>query len=294
MRIAHKGMNHGMARAAWKGQRGLSLVELMISMVLGLVVMGAAFAVFMSNQTTFRASEGLNRIQENARVAFELMARDIRSAGGSACSNASMIEASNDEALDFRGSPVDGDGDVLTVRSGADSSYRVVSSTSTSVELDDDQIDDAGDAFSAGDLLLLCNARKTFIVEATDVDGLVVSFDELPGGYDPANDEFAPPTAVVLARYRDVTWSVQENNREPGATSLYVTRAGGDREEVAEGVGDLQFEYLDAVSGNYQASPAGADVIAVRISMTLTGDDIDGDALERTTSHVVSMRSRTL
>ena len=278
-------------------QVGVSLVELMIAMVLGLVVMGAAFAVFMSNQSTFRASEGLNRIQENARVAFELMARDIRSAGGSACSNASMIEAVDDEgaviqeALDFRGSPVDGDGSVLTVRSGDDSAYRVVDSTPSSVKLDPDQIADASEAFSAGDLLLLCNARKTFVVAAIDVDGNEVTFDPLPGGYDPANDEFAPPTAVVLARYRDVTWSVKGNSR--GGDSLFVTRSGGDDEEVAEDVQSLAFEYLDATTGTYAASP-GADVIAVRISMTLTGDRIDGDRLERTTSHVVSMRSRTL
>lgn len=282
----------GSGPASPRHSTGLSLIELMISMVLALVVMGAAFAIFMSNQSTFRTSEGLSRIQENARVAFELMARDIRAAGGSACSNASMIENTGDAAMDFRNSSVAGDANTLTVRSGDDTAYRIVDSTSTSVELDSDQIADATEAFSEGDFLLLCNARKTFVVEATGVSANTVDFDELPGSYDPANDEFAPPTAVVLARYRDVSWFVQGNPR--GGSSLYVSRMGGAAEEVAEGVEDLDFEYLDAMSGNYQASPTGIDVIAVRISMTLTGDDIDGDPLSRTSSHVVSMRSRTL
>lgn len=271
---------------------GLSLVELMISMVLGLIVMGAAFAVFMSNQATFRTSEGLGRIQENARVAFELMARDIRAAGGSACSTASMIEDTGARSLEFRGSPVAGSNSQLTVRSGDDTAYRVVDSTSTSVDIDPAQLADATDAFSAGDFLLLCNARKTFVVEATSVSSNRVQFAQLPGAYSPADDEFAPPEAVVLARYRDVRWFVNNNGR--GGSSLYVSRLGGNAEEVAEGVQNLAFQYLDATTGTYQNAPAGLDVTAVRISMTLTGDAIDGTPLSRTSSHVVSMRSRTL
>lgn len=282
----------GFGPASPRRSAGVSLVELMIAMMLGLVVMGAAFAVFMSNQSAFRASEGLNRIQENARVAFELMARDIRAAGGSACSSASMVELTNNESQQFRSSPVDGDSATLTVRSGDDTAYRVVDSTSGSVELDPAQLPDATEAFSAGDFLLLCNARKTHVVEANSVSGNEVEFDQLPGGYDPANDELAPPTAVVLSRYRDVSWFVQQNPR--GGSSLYVARSGGAAEEVAEGVSELTFEYLDGMDGEYKLSPAGIDVIAVRIAMTLTGDDIDGDSLSRTSTHVVSMRSRAL
>lgn len=284
-----------MQRAPHGGRRreaGLSLVELMISMVLGLIVMGAAFAVFMSNQATFRTSEGLGRIQENARVAFELMARDIRAAGGSACSSASMVEDTGARSLEFRGSPVAGNANQLIVRSGDDTAYRVIGSTSTSVEIDPDQLADATDAFETGDFILLCNARKTFVVEATGVAGNVVEFAQLPGAYSPSEDAFAPPDAVVLARYRDVRWFVNDNGR--GGTSLYVSRLGGDAEEVAEGVEDLAFQYLDATTGTYQNAPAGLDVTAVRISMTLTGDDADGNELSRTSSHVVSMRSRTL
>ena len=74
-----------------KRMSGMSLIELMVAMVLGLVVLGAAFAVFMSNQATFRVNEDVNRMQENARVAFEMISRDIRAASGSACSNASVM-----------------------------------------------------------------------------------------------------------------------------------------------------------------------------------------------------------
>jgi type IV pilus assembly protein PilW len=64
---------------------GFSLVELMIALVLGLVVIGAAVSIFLSNQQTFRTTENLARLQENARFAFESMAREVREAGGTPC-----------------------------------------------------------------------------------------------------------------------------------------------------------------------------------------------------------------
>ncbi len=67
------------------GARGLTLVELMISMLLGLLVVGSASAIFLSNRQTYRATEALGRIQEGSRMAFELMARDVREAGGNPC-----------------------------------------------------------------------------------------------------------------------------------------------------------------------------------------------------------------
>ncbi len=65
--------------------RGLTLVELMIGMTLGLFVIGGVVSVFIANQQAARTTDSLSHIQENARLAFELMARDIRGAGGLPC-----------------------------------------------------------------------------------------------------------------------------------------------------------------------------------------------------------------
>lgn len=66
---------------------GVTLVELMIALVLGLVVTGAALALFATNRRTYIATESLGRIQENVRASFELMARDLREGAGNACGN---------------------------------------------------------------------------------------------------------------------------------------------------------------------------------------------------------------
>jgi len=272
---------------------GFGLAELMIAMALGIIVIGAAFAIFQSSQTTFRSNEGLSRIQESARAAFELMSRDIRAAGGSACSNFSVVEGAGAQAELFRNDAVSGSADSLRVVSGDDTAYRVEGSSATSVTLDADDVTLASDVFQVNDFLILCNARKTHVVRATALAGRTVTFAALPGGYVPTSDEYAPPAAVVLARFRDANWFVNDNGRD--GRSLFVSRNGGAAEEVAEGVQDIAFSYLREGATDYVDAPADwRDVIAVRITMTLQGADVDGNELQRTASNVVSMRGRTL
>lgn len=84
-------------RPARPGQRGLTLVELMVAMVLGLLILGGVISIFLSNRQAFRTSEQLARIQENARTAFELMSRSVREAGGVPCgSNMPVANVLND------------------------------------------------------------------------------------------------------------------------------------------------------------------------------------------------------
>lgn len=60
---------------------GLTTVELLVALVLGLVLVGGALSLFISNRATFHANENLARMQENARFAFELLMRETREAG---------------------------------------------------------------------------------------------------------------------------------------------------------------------------------------------------------------------
>ncbi len=68
-----------------RAMRGFSLIELMIAMLLGLLVVGGAIGIFVSNRRAYNATESLSRVQENARVAFEMMSRDVREAGATPC-----------------------------------------------------------------------------------------------------------------------------------------------------------------------------------------------------------------
>jgi type II secretory pathway component PulJ len=65
----------------YKKQQGLSLIELMIGMVLGLFLMFGLIRVLITSNQTFSASDNLSRLQENGRVAMGLISTDIRRAG---------------------------------------------------------------------------------------------------------------------------------------------------------------------------------------------------------------------
>ncbi|MCD9086515.1 prepilin-type N-terminal cleavage/methylation domain-containing protein [Stenotrophomonas sp. SY1] len=272
---------------------GFSLIELMIALVLGLMVIGAAFVMFQSNRNSFRAAEGVNRIQEGARVAFELMSADIRSTGGGGCSSSSTVETTGDLSLAYRDAPISGSGSELTLVSGEDAAYKVTASTTTSVTLDATQIDDATEVFEAEDVILLCNARKSYVVEVVSVDASTITFAALPESYNLTDDERVPPSSVVVARLRSTRWYVADNPR--GGSSLYVSRFGQAGEEVVEGVQSVAFSYLPLGSSSYTATPGvWTDIIGVRADLVLEGENVDGKALTRRTSNVVSLRSRTL
>lgn len=66
-------------------QRGFTMIELMIALLLGLLVVAAASSLFLSNKRVYGATEAVGRIQENQRSAFEILARDIREAGTNPC-----------------------------------------------------------------------------------------------------------------------------------------------------------------------------------------------------------------
>jgi type IV pilus assembly protein PilW len=60
---------------------GFSLVELMIAMVLASLVGMAAYTVFSSSSRSSMAQEDVSEAQQNVRVAMDVLAKDIRSAG---------------------------------------------------------------------------------------------------------------------------------------------------------------------------------------------------------------------
>jgi type IV pilus assembly protein PilW len=66
-------------------QLGLSLVELMISITLGLILMAGVVQMFVSSKVTFNSQQSVSRIQETGRLAIEFMSKDIRAAGNYGC-----------------------------------------------------------------------------------------------------------------------------------------------------------------------------------------------------------------
>jgi type IV pilus assembly protein PilW len=67
-----------------KRQAGLTLVEMMIAITLGLVVLLAIGSIYSGSRQTYRVQEDNARIQESGRYALEVIGRSIRQAGADA------------------------------------------------------------------------------------------------------------------------------------------------------------------------------------------------------------------
>ncbi|MFC3114316.1 PilW family protein [Cellvibrio fontiphilus] len=79
-----------------KKQLGLSLIELMIAITLGLILITGVLQVFISSKTVYTTQQALSRIQETGRLAVDFLARDIRMAGYMGCaSRSSEMKVSN-------------------------------------------------------------------------------------------------------------------------------------------------------------------------------------------------------
>ncbi|MDR2259471.1 MAG: PilW family protein [Azoarcus sp.] len=72
-------------RRALPRQGGMTLIELMISLLLGLFVIGGVLGIFTASREASRVNENLARVQENIRVAFDLMGHSIREADSNPC-----------------------------------------------------------------------------------------------------------------------------------------------------------------------------------------------------------------
>jgi len=87
-------------------QSGIGLIELLVSMLIGLFVMAGVIQMFATTTQNAVAASGSSRIQENIRYAFARMREDISQSGNLGCYNTPFI---NKNLIDL---DEDGDGSV--------------------------------------------------------------------------------------------------------------------------------------------------------------------------------------
>lgn len=68
-------------------QRGLTLIELMVSVAISLAVLSSLVYVYVGSRGAYRTNDALARVQETGRFALEFIARDLRQAGYMGCTS---------------------------------------------------------------------------------------------------------------------------------------------------------------------------------------------------------------
>ena len=291
-------MSHLQRQPTRRTQTGFTLIELMISLVLGLLVVSAAAGIFLSNQRTFRATEGLARIQENARVAFELMARDLREAAGNPCGkNLPVANVLNGASSGTGPWWMRWDPGLVGYENGAlggsaagtDALELLTSGNSpVTVAAHDQQTGNPGSpaiikvnithhGLRDNDIVVICDYTQASIVQLSKAaDGNVALGFNKGSSASPGNctKDLGVPvlcTATgysksygsnsLIAKLYAARWYVADNGR--GGRSLYrvYMDKGAEQpaEEVAEQVQDMQLEYLQSGKAGYVAASAVTD-----------------------------------
>jgi type IV pilus assembly protein PilW len=335
-------------------QRGFSLVELMVALVLGLLVIGGVGGVFLSQRELYRQNENLARMQESARYAFEVMARSLREAGGNLCVASKVANVLNNASSNWwsnwgegihgyegdnnlfpkafgtgRAERVSGT-DAVVVWSGTLNEGLVITDHNpTSAQF---KVNTTRHGLEDGDIVMACdNNDHAAIFQVTNANSSNVTIvhntgasvspgncsqylgypvppncGQPPGNPDPPSYTFG--NGGFISKLAAYAWYIGYNGR--GGRSLYRLKlqnnsgaAGGTAEEVAEGVSDLQIQYLIAGNTDYVDASSVTDwtkVVAVRLEFTL--QSLENVAvnekgagqrpLERTWNTVVTLRNR--
>lgn len=66
-------------------EAGLTMIELMVALLIGLLLIGGAIQIFVSNRAAYAFNEGFSRLQENGRFALDTMEYHTRLAGYLGC-----------------------------------------------------------------------------------------------------------------------------------------------------------------------------------------------------------------
>lgn len=70
-------------------QSGLSIIELMIAMVVGLILIAGVLSIFLSSRKSYGVNSAVARVQQNARFSLDYIRTATRMAGYMGCGNSS-------------------------------------------------------------------------------------------------------------------------------------------------------------------------------------------------------------
>lgn len=288
-----------------RNHAGMTLIELMIAMLLGLIAIGGMLGIFLAGNETSRRTDDLARIQENARIALELMGRSLREAGGNACGvlpdKIDLTPGIREDdwwtgSANFKNAvrgygPADAfpaHGSVAKA-SNSDAFIAISASAGTTTVTSNSPLRVHNFQGLTSTALFGCN-------NSTGV-GFIFKLNAPP-----TTNTLAvtlPQPINTVARLSPEAWFVGENGRD--GTSLYRTGIDGVPEEIAPDITAMQILYLLPEADDYVPASGIADddwpkVVAAQIQITLArtaGPGPGASTIARRITQTVMLRNRS-
>jgi type IV pilus assembly protein PilW len=293
----------------------------MISMLLGLIVVGGVLGIFVANSETYRRTDDLARIQENARVAEQFMNRSMREAGGNPCglpSNMSLIFHGSDVSTgswwsggeDFKSSfrgyaggngfPARGGVEMVA---GSDAFIAVSGNSFAKAVISDSPPGGSmnihsKEGFAENDILFACSENKGLgvVFKAGGISASGTNWQVKRAT--PFGGTVAGMAATALGKISAEGWFVGKNTR--GGTSLFraFIGDGGQPEEIASDVSSMSIQYLlpdkdEYVAANEITNEADwSGVVAAYIELTISKKTGNDQPIVRTVGMTINLRNR--
>ena len=257
MNRVHKQLPFQSARKSLRHQRGVTLVELMVALALGLLITVAMLKVYVDASGLYRFNEGLARVQENGRFALEFIRRDARVAGFWGCySDAPLtyqISATSDAWLDVAAGHITGtndDGlnsaDSITFRS-ATGSGTLVNTTMTAAS-DSVSVDSVA-TITSGMAALISDCDNGDIFQVTGISGTSLAHAAGTNTNTSANlsKPYASGSRVYQAQQSTFCIALGADPSQPSLRRLTNPTSGqtcaSNGDELIEGVENMQILY---------------------------------------------------
>jgi len=138
-------------------ESGFTLVELLITMTISLIILTALSSTFLMQRKIYDVQEQVVEMVQNARVAMDMMTREIRMAGYMVVDNAITNQGNN--TITFL---CDIDSDIVTT---VDTNPAGVGATSITVDLND-----SDDYVATTDYIYISDGINTDFIRATGFD----------------------------------------------------------------------------------------------------------------------------
>ncbi len=74
-------MRQSVHRTHWADHKGFTIIELLITMAIAGMVMGAIYSIFISSNRSYRTQDNVADAQQRVRVGIDFIAHDLRMAG---------------------------------------------------------------------------------------------------------------------------------------------------------------------------------------------------------------------
>lgn len=274
--------------AQGQSSKGFTLVELMVAMVIGLLMMGGVIQVFTSNKQTHRLQEAMARVQENGRIAIQIMSQDIRMADFWGCTTSSTDIFNNLDPDDPRNTTdidlndggiggTDGATDTITLQGAFGGSMYITPPFMLNTAADISVSPDAT-MIKEDDIILIsdCNSGDIFEVTSVDTNSAVQTNVVHNGAGININQRLSRTYIGDASIYvmRRITYAVTDNE-------LTLSDNGGVAQTLVDGVDNLQILYGEDTDGDLvpnryvDATLVGdwAEILTVRITLTMRSED---------------------